>query len=272
MGRYLLCEGNNKKPYLIRELDLRLYSPEELCYYINQNIAILDNDFLNEELYSYIEEVCEMPDTVRRMRQVAGQGKNTLDALYLFLKDVCYYNDGECNLFLQKLRKREKMPADQIRLQKAALFTEKGRYEEALKQYERILQARPAHTKEVRIYTDLYEYAGCLAMQMGQFHRGMQLFRQGWLFSGSEELGKKMCFACFLAEEEPEQQEERLPKTWIAEAQQIYERLAAEAAAKVGQGVAAEATQDDLQARKEQIHRYFYDKKQKYRQMAAREL
>ena len=88
MGRYLLCETKTRKPYVIRELGLRLYSPEELCYYIDQNLAILDADFLCEELYSYISEECHMPETARKMRQTAKQGKNALDALYLFLKNV----------------------------------------------------------------------------------------------------------------------------------------------------------------------------------------
>ena len=272
MGRYLLCETKTRKPYVIRELGLRLYSPEELCYYIDQNLAILDADFLCEELYSYISEECHMPETARKMRQTAKQGKNALDALYLFLKNVCYYNDTECNLFLQKLRKREKMPPQQIHLRKAELFIEKGRYEEALKQYEQVLRDRPAHTKDARFYTELYDRAGCVAMQMGQFYRALQLFQEGWRFSANEELGRKLCYACFLAEEEPKEQEERLPQTLIAGCLKEYEQLVEEAVKQVGEGPVSMVMTANFQGRKDEAERYFYEKKCKYRQMAEKEL
>ena len=51
MSAMILCRGKvADNPLYIMQSGIRLYTEEELCYYIYNNIYILTNDFINDEL------------------------------------------------------------------------------------------------------------------------------------------------------------------------------------------------------------------------------
>lgn len=66
MGRVRICVGGYaKSPYVIRQAGVRLYAVEELCYYLEHYAVLLDDDMMNEELFTWIEEELELGDLAR---------------------------------------------------------------------------------------------------------------------------------------------------------------------------------------------------------------
>ena len=91
MNRYLLCKKRVNRPYLVQELGLRIYSLEELCYFVYQNLPLIDNEFLETRLYEFIGQDCAMPDTARQMERYAKTGRYPLEALRILFQAVGYY-------------------------------------------------------------------------------------------------------------------------------------------------------------------------------------
>ena len=55
MGKLILCEKPLAAlPYYIENLSLNIYSAEELCYYIENNVYLLEQDFMDDELIEWI--------------------------------------------------------------------------------------------------------------------------------------------------------------------------------------------------------------------------
>ena len=54
MGQYIHCKAVAVHPYYVSELDIRLFTAEELCYYIYHNIALIDDDFISAELLTFL--------------------------------------------------------------------------------------------------------------------------------------------------------------------------------------------------------------------------
>ena len=51
MGELLLCkEAPVTVGYLFPDTGISVYSLEELCYYINENIFLIEKDFMSDEL------------------------------------------------------------------------------------------------------------------------------------------------------------------------------------------------------------------------------
>ena len=49
MSTVILCNGNYAEtPYFIAQEELRLYSVEELCYYLYKNAFLLQDDFFDD--------------------------------------------------------------------------------------------------------------------------------------------------------------------------------------------------------------------------------
>ena len=62
MGRYLLCGKEAELPFEIEELDLRIYTIEELCYYIYNNLMLIGDDFIGDRLIDFIRNGLSMPE------------------------------------------------------------------------------------------------------------------------------------------------------------------------------------------------------------------
>ena len=57
MGELILCNQTLAAlPYYFENVSLNVYSLEEICYYLEKNLYLLDSDFMSEELCVWIEK------------------------------------------------------------------------------------------------------------------------------------------------------------------------------------------------------------------------
>ena len=93
MSAIILCRGKvADNPLYIMQSGIRLYTEEELCYYIYNNIYILTNDFINDELITFLRD--EVGNTALAQRLTIMKSNNELLAsmLVTILKSVDYYS------------------------------------------------------------------------------------------------------------------------------------------------------------------------------------
>lgn len=265
MSRYLLCEKRRQRPYVVRELNLRLYSPEEMSYFFYHYLPILDETFLGEELLQYIAEEFGMAMAARAMQQTIHMSKRPLEALVVFLKAAAYYSEDECLQFQKELRRREQRSAVQVALERAGLYEERRLYWNAVGQYRRILHRGVVEESERKLFSELYRKAGNLCMQMGDFEQGIELFQEGFEEFGVRTLAEQFCMACLLAGEELPETSRQLPQQLIEQCRQRFESLQAEAKAVVGDGPVSLVMTEHFQGRREDAERYFRERKERYR-------
>ena len=71
MGELLLCnEAIAAMPYFIEDVSLNLYSLEELSYYMMNNVYLIDRDFMNEELCTWISSEVKLPKLAAKLREI----------------------------------------------------------------------------------------------------------------------------------------------------------------------------------------------------------
>ena len=72
MGELILCRQQiAAMPYYIETVSLNVYSLEEMCYYVQNNLYLMEQDFMEEELCRWVEEELKLEET-------AGDGRNPL--------------------------------------------------------------------------------------------------------------------------------------------------------------------------------------------------
>jgi hypothetical protein len=65
------CVGKRaKRPYIVKNMRLRLYSMEELDYYIWENASLIDETLLGEELIQWIDEECGMEKLAKQLYEI----------------------------------------------------------------------------------------------------------------------------------------------------------------------------------------------------------
>ncbi|MEI3246665.1 MAG: hypothetical protein V8S26_11405 [Lachnospiraceae bacterium] len=57
---YILCKTKTaKKPFFIENISTNIYSMEELCYYLYNNLYLIDDTLLNEKLCVWLKDELE---------------------------------------------------------------------------------------------------------------------------------------------------------------------------------------------------------------------
>ena len=98
MGSLILCHKKRaKQPYMITRVHIRIYTIEELCYYICNNLYLIDYTLMNRQLCEWIREELHMWELAD---QLLGQMEKNCTAeqfVLTILEKSNVYSPGEIN-------------------------------------------------------------------------------------------------------------------------------------------------------------------------------
>ena len=70
MGSLILCHRKKaKQPYEISRVHMRIYTIEELCYYICNNLYLIDYTIINRQLCNWIDTELDMKELADKLRE-----------------------------------------------------------------------------------------------------------------------------------------------------------------------------------------------------------
>lgn len=262
MNRYLLCRKRVNRPYVVQELGLRIYSPEELCYFIYQNLPLIDNSFLDENFYEFIGQDCGMPETARQMERCAKASQYPLETLRILFPAVGYYTEEECSRFSKRLMQQLHNSPDRIYEEKADLLVKLGRYQEAVQYYEKISSARHGQSA-----APVLEKMAGLYFRMGHQKKAMEHLLTLWKLTKEKKAARALCFGCLFTGQEVGELGGDIPQALQQQYSQEYEHIRQEVENQVGEGPVETVMTDHFQGRREELEAYFYEEKQAYRKM-----
>ena len=157
MGSLILC--HNKKasqPYKITRIHRKIYTIEELCYYLCNNLYLIDYTIMNEK-------ICEWLYSELNMRELAGelldliQKKGTIEQFVLrILEYARIYSEPEMEHIRNVLDRLKDQKEIERRKYKADNLLESGEYESAILVYLSILQDEKDESAGERFYGKVY--------------------------------------------------------------------------------------------------------------------
>ena len=87
MGSLILChEKKAKQPYEIARIHKKIYTIEELCYYLSNNLYLIDYTIVNKQLCEWIMEELEMDVLARELRACIKKNGSVEQFVLLILK------------------------------------------------------------------------------------------------------------------------------------------------------------------------------------------
>lgn len=139
MGRLILCTGRTaKRPFYISELGLSLYTAEELCYYIYNNIFMIEDSFVSPQLLAFIGSELGLTQLEDQLRQHLGHAASG-QLLLTILQEIHYYDESELTAFKKQLEKKKSASSFELAKNKADFLVKQKKYNNALKVYDSIL-------------------------------------------------------------------------------------------------------------------------------------
>ena len=137
MGNLILCHDKHAThPYEITRIHCRIFTMEELCYYLCNNLYLIDYTIMNEQICNWLEEEIGMKDLADQLRDVLRLRGSVEKFVLTILKASRIYRDPEMiriqnvleHLKNQKDIERQKYKGDNL--------LESGEIEEAILVYQ----------------------------------------------------------------------------------------------------------------------------------------
>lgn len=214
MEGLILCQGKlADNPYYIAESDTYIYSVEELCYYIYNNIYFIENDFVNEKLADFIDNQLSEEYIAENLRNYLNKKSsanynqnNQIEALAMIISSVDYYTKAQQQEFVEKLKilkntsvaRRMKMCGDN--------FLQKEKYESALNYYfNAISKAKNDKSEDDEFVADTYYNIGITYAKLMLYHRASRHFLKSYEIGKKEIAKRNYYFACYMMNEEYEE-------------------------------------------------------------------
>lgn len=139
MGNIILCVGKYaKNPYLIKKSSLKLYSIEELCYFLCENLVFLDKDIMDKELVSWLGTECGLEELAKKL-SLCLKKKATLNIFVITILEGAYYCTAkELKEVDKQLSESADLNSFEKRKGKMDYYLKNGKYLTALRGYEQL--------------------------------------------------------------------------------------------------------------------------------------
>lgn len=158
MGTYYLCRAPRARhPYYIEGIGVRLWSIEELCYYMKENVYLLDESVLNEKLCLWIDRELGLHKLAKLLARALENQAPAEEFILPIFRECGYLSGQELTVFQEQLSQIQVEPRDVRRKMKADYLAGYGLYVRAIGEYEAILGRRGPGRLEAQFYANVCE-------------------------------------------------------------------------------------------------------------------
>lgn len=196
MGELLFCnEPIAAMPYYMESIGLNIYSIEELCYYISTNTFLLDKDFMNEELCTWIEKEAHLQVLAIHLRDIM-HGEHILSKFVAQILNACgYCTRQEIAEILSVIRQMEEKSDFECMKLRADKLMEKGRYLSSIYEYRRLLDKEEAKSEKASLIGNIWHNLGCAYARLFLFEEAAECYQTAYKFNQNAESMKECLFA-----------------------------------------------------------------------------
>lgn len=209
MGTVRQClYPQTSRPYRVEETGIRLYSMEELAYYLYENIYLVDEQLIGDRLYDWLEKEFGLKKLADKLRNGNNTGSLIYNQVIMILKASEYYTKEEISELTEKIRKIGGMQLQERMKYKADELLKNENYWASINEYDHLLSIRQSTRLEVSFYAAVWNNLGCAYAGLFLFGKAAECFENAYRFQKLPEYQKQAYAAKKLAvmmQENPEE-------------------------------------------------------------------
>ena len=198
MGSIILCHKKKaKRPYEITRIHRKIYTIEELCYFLCNHLYLIDHTIMNEHLCEWLEEELELPDLAKSLRQHLEQYGSMQQFVLTILAFSSIYTTAELKHVQNVLDKLKNQKPVEKQKFKADNLLANGALKPAILIYQSILQAEMDETVDKKFYGRVY---GCLGSAYGRmflYEEAAKMYEAAFQICEEESMLKAYLYACY---------------------------------------------------------------------------
>lgn len=204
MSGLIFCSYKRaSKPYYLESAKQNIYSIEELCYFLQDNIYLLDENIMTSAFCDWLETEVEAVELAEKLRRLMEDQKSFRVFCMQIITDSGYFSKNEMQFLGMKLQKMDHQTNYENRKIKADQLMEKKRYLAAIEEYRSLLLHATDSPSDTRVSGDIWHNMGTAYAHMFCFERAVSCYEQAYELSHRVDSLKAASQAvCFLEDQE----------------------------------------------------------------------
>lgn len=197
MGSLILCHKKRaKQPYEITRVHIRVHTIEELCYYVCNNLYLIDHTFMNRQLCDWIELELELEGLANRLREELSRNCTQEQFVIALLKGSVIYSVSEINKIQFKLDKLKNQKEVERAKFKADCLMESGEYEDAILVYQSIVNSAWDDSVSMHFYGHVYACLGTAYGRLFLYEEAAAAYKDAYRLCEETDVLKAYLYCC----------------------------------------------------------------------------
>lgn len=143
MARVVACAGQRSRiPLCLRNVNVALYSAEEICYYLYHHAVTVEDYITEDALADFYENELGLPAVAERLRILKASEAGVREFAATVFGATMMYTEEEIAEYLRELERLQELRVWQKQKAKADVYLEHGSYRDAMLLYEQLLRKR----------------------------------------------------------------------------------------------------------------------------------
>lgn len=197
MSSLILCHKKKaKQPYEIVRVKRRIYTIEELCYYLCNHLYLVDYTIVNEHLCDWLEEELELKKLADKLKYQLEQNGTLEQFVMTILADSSIYTAGELKAIQDVLEQLKNQKPIEKQKYKADNLLESGSVKSAIMAYQEIIRGERDESVDGKFYGKVY---GCLGAAYGRlflYEEAAKMYEAAFQICEEKTMLKAYLYAC----------------------------------------------------------------------------
>lgn len=205
MGNLILCRGKiADKPYHFELTDMDVYTIEELCFYIYNNIYAITEEIFDKELVRWLRDEIEMVEIAQKLDSMINNRNNLKDIVVSILCSADYYCEQEIRRVVDTIDRLEGLPLALKHKIQADNYLKYGYYPQALMEYESIIKSDEARDITPSAYGMILHNMGIVHLHITGYKTAADYFKEAYIKNGEKQSLMQYLYTLKLDEREDE--------------------------------------------------------------------
>ena len=188
MSSLILCNTvKAENPFYFELTGTNIYTIEELCYYIYNNIYIITEEIFDDDLVFWLREELEMVELSEKISDMLLHKNSLKDIVVTIFCSADYYIEKEIKALIEIMDSLEGMPILLRRKMKADNYMKYKNFSLALKEYESILKSPKINELDSKDHGNIIHNLGIVRMNVSSFSAAAECFKDAYAKNNNKE-------------------------------------------------------------------------------------
>lgn len=188
MSSLILCNTvKAENPFYFELTGTNIYTIEELCYYIYNNIYIITEEIFDDDLVFWLREELEMAELSEKISDMLLHKNSLKDIVVTIFCSADYYIEKEIKALIEIMDSLEGMPILLRRKMKADNYMKYKNFSLAMKEYESILKSPKINELDSKDQGNIIHNLGIVRMNVSSFSAAAECFKDAYAKNDNKE-------------------------------------------------------------------------------------